>query len=157
MDRQEGSETPFDFKNRKVMNVEKAIANSILQKDIEIGINGNKYKVERPRIGTMIKACAYIGELPQGKVSDEEFLSTLLNQKYYEAIVNAVVELVCGINDKNDREQVRQDILQEYDHNILSILIQLLNTLNSEVFFSLITFLQGTNLTKATKTTAFGQ
>ncbi len=139
------------------MNVEKAVANSILQKDIEITINGNKYKVERPRIGTMIQACAYIGELPQGKVSDDEFLSTLLNQKYYEAIVNAVVELVCGINNKNDRKQVKQDMLQEYDHNILSILIQLLNTLNSEVFFSLITFLQGINLTKATQTTVSGQ
>ncbi len=140
------------------MTIEKKVAEAILQKDIEIVLNGHTYQVERPRVGTMIQACAYIGELPQNKVTDEEFLSTLLNGKYYEAIANAITELVCGINDKNYREQVKADILQEQDQNLLAVLIKLLNTLNSEVFFSLITFLKGINLTKPTnQTTASGQ
>ncbi len=139
------------------MRVENKVAETILQEDIEIVLNGNKYEVEHPRVGTMIQACKYIGELPQDKVTDEEFLSTLLNGKYYEAIVGAITELVCGINNKNDRKKVKADILQEQDKNLLAVLIKILNTLNSEVFFSLITFLKGINLTKPTKTTASGQ
>lgn len=139
------------------MTVEKKVAEAILQEPIKITLNGSVYEVERPRVGTMIKASGFIGELPQGKVSDDEYLATLLNPKYYEAIVNAMIVLVCGINGKYKKEKVREDILQEYDDKLLSGLISILSTLNSEVFFSLITFLHGVNITKPTKTTASGQ
>lgn len=154
--------------------IEKDTAKTILQHNFDILLSGKVFSVRPPSMATLIAMSEYIASLPFIDIKSKDALSNALsNASSYEPVVDAIVTVIIGERKPDTlnsiqrlrynrrkrrlRALVMQDAsLAEIEHAIITII----NSMELENFFGVITFLAGLNLTKATKvnsTTASGQ
>ena len=83
------------------MRVEDRVAETILQKPMELKVGGQVYKVAKPTLATLIEVSRYIAMLPKAdEIDKNDYISyILLNaSKYGRVLANIAAVLIVGIN-----------------------------------------------------------
>lgn len=154
------------------MSVEAKVAEAILQQPKKITIGSNEYEVAKPTYGTLIEVGKYIATIPGIDIKDKnDVLSAVLSiAPDSEYIPEILAILVLGSKYKptskikilpyphkvveNKRKILASIITHEMStKEIFDLMIELLTDLDVNFFLSIIIFLQGIQILKATKKT----
>lgn len=151
-------------------NIEQLTSETILEKSFPFNIGGKEYMIRKPTTATLILFSEEISKLPVSEINKEKTLfEGLKDMKHVDIIARALAILVLdygrtrkgNILKKLVRKFLKKDELQQltnhFTHNVNVIVIyeaffELLAMIDVSVFFSLITFLNGANILKPTKT-----
>lgn len=152
------------------MNIEKQVANAILQKDIEIVIGSRKVKVPRPTLGTMIEVSRMISEfgISEVKTDLQNALSeTLRVAKDSDALADILALLILGtkkavsrikifgisITIKDRQKRLKKEILENLSPKpIAEAIAAIMGEMECGFFLSIITILKQGNILKPTTT-----
>lgn len=154
--------------------IEQEAAKTILQRNFNIMLGGKVFSVRPPSMATLIAMSEFLAEIPTIDIKDKNALSKAISDaSHYEPVVDAIVAVVVGERKPDtmnflqrrryDRRKLRLRTLVMQKASIAEIehaIVTIINSMELEHFFGVITFLAGLNLTKATKvnsTTASGQ
>lgn len=150
------------------MNIEKQVANAILQKDIEIVIGSRKVKVPRPTLGTMIEVSRMISEfgISEVKTDLQNALSeTLRVAKDSDALADILALLILGtkkavsrikifgisITIKDRQKRLKKEILENLSPKpIAEAIAAIMGEMECGFFLSIITILKQGNILKPT-------
>jgi hypothetical protein len=150
------------------MNIEKQVANAILQKDIEIVIGSRKVKVPRPTLGTMIEVSRMISEfgISDVKTDLQNALSeTLRVAKDSDALADILALLILGtkkavsrikifgisITIKDRQKRLKKEILENLSPKpIAEAIAAIMGEMECGFFLSIITILKQGNILKPT-------
>jgi hypothetical protein len=150
------------------MNIEKQVANAILQKDIEIVLGSRKIKVPRPTLGTMIEVSKMISEfgISEVKTDLQNALSeTLRVAKDSDALADILALLILGtkkavsrikifgisITIKDRQKRLKKEILENLSPKpIAEAIAAIMGEMECGFFLSIITILKQGNILKPT-------
>lgn len=150
------------------MNIEKQVANAILQKDIEIVLGSRKIKVPRPTLGTMIEVSRMISEfgISEVKTDLQNALSeTLRVAKDSDALADILALLILGtkkavsrikifgisITIKDRQKRLKKEILENLSPKpIAEAIAAIMGEMECGFFLSIITILKQGNILKPT-------
>lgn len=150
------------------MNIEKQVANAILQKDIEIVLGSRKIKVPRPTLGTMIEVSRMISEfgISEVKTDLQNALSeTLRVAKDSDALADILALLILGtkkavsrikifgisITIKDRQKRLKIEILENLSPKpIAEAIAAIMGEMECGFFLSIITILKQGNILKPT-------
>ena len=150
------------------MNIEKQVANAILQKDIEIVLGSRKIKVPRPTLGTMIEVSRMISEfgISEVKTDLQNALSeTLRVAKDSDALADILALLILGtkkavsrikifgisITIKDRQKRLKKEILENLSPKpIAEAIAAIIGEMECGFFLSIITILKQGNILKPT-------
>ncbi|MCQ2257828.1 MAG: hypothetical protein MJZ41_07545 [Bacteroidaceae bacterium] len=148
-------------------NIERSVADAILQKETSVTIGGHTFKVAQPTPATLIMASALIAELPTFDVNSNHIIVDILAKaKDAEVIGKIVATFILGakrIKEKRTiktglfRKQNEIEWLSDYilDNLQCSEISQIINQrlLDMQIydFFALTTSLSIASITKPTK------
>lgn len=150
------------------MNIEKQVANAILQKDIEIVIGSRKVKVPRPTLGTMIEVSRMIAEfgISDIKTDLQNALSeTLRVAKDSDLLADILALLILGtkkavsrikifgisITIKDRQKRLKKEILENLSPKpIAEAIAAIMGEMECGFFLSIITILKQGNILKPT-------
>lgn len=150
------------------MNIERQVANAILQKDIEIVIGSRKVKVPRPTLGTMIEVSRMISEfgISDVKTDLQNALSeTLRVAKDSDALADILALLILGtkkavsrikifgisITIKDRQKRLKKEILENLSPKpIAEAIAAIMGEMECGFFLSIITILKQGNILKPT-------
>lgn len=150
------------------MNIEKQVANAILQKDIEIVLGTRKIKVPRPTLGTMIEVSRMISEfgISEVKTDLQNALSeTLRVAKDSDALADILALLILGtkkavsrikifgisITIKDRQKRLKKEILENLSPKpIAEAIAAIMGEMECGFFLSIITILKQGNILKPT-------
>lgn len=150
------------------MNIEKQVANAILQKDIEIVIGSRKVKVPRPTLGTMIEVSRMISEfgISDVKTDLQNALSeTLRVAKDSDKLADILALLILGtkkavsrikifgisITIKDRQKRLKKEILENLSPKpIAEAIAAIMGEMECGFFLSIITILKQGNILKPT-------
>lgn len=150
------------------MNIEKQVANAILQKDIEIVIGSRKVKVPRPTLGTMIEVSRMISEfgISEVKTDLQNALSeTLRVAKDSDKLADILALLILGtkkavsrikifgisITIKDRQKRLKKEILENLSPKpIAEAIAAIFGEMECGFFLSIITILKQGNILKPT-------
>lgn len=150
------------------MNIERQVANAILQKDIEIVIGSRKVKVPRPTLGTMIEVSRMISEfgISEVKTDLQNALSeTLRVAKDSDALADILALLILGtkkavsrikifgisITIKDRQKRLKKEILENLSPKpIAEAIAAIMGEMECGFFLSIITILKQGNILKPT-------
>jgi len=165
------------------MNVEKRVADTILQKPINVKVGDKTYTANQPSVATLIMASKEIAKLPPQDMDSENIVYESLNiAKDCHVIGDVLAILILGAkqiklqqkqsnsllkrfyslfkDQEITKEQLAEDILTDVQPQDLIIMLnRLLDSMQIAFFFGITTSLNDINLLKATKkkTTQYGQ
>lgn len=152
------------------MNIEKQVANAILQKDIEIVIGSRKVKVPRPTLGTMIEVSRMISEfgISDVKTDLQNALSeTLRVAKDSDKLADILALLILGtkkavsrikifgisITIKDRQKRLKKEILENLSPKpIAEAIAAIMGEMECGFFLSIITILKQGNILNPTTT-----
>lgn len=155
--------------------MEEKVANAILEKEIQIDINGKSYKVKPHSVATLIEVSRLIAKMPYINGNVDYFLQeTLRTARECQILGDIVATLVLGVQRKTwfnkwlfrsakemKFKKISEEILQLTPSKLRELVSKLLSTLEITDFFGLTISLSEVNLLKPTKevgkTTASGQ
>lgn len=150
------------------MNIERQVANAILQKDIEIVIGSRKVKVPRPTLGTMIEVSRMISEfgISDVKTDLQNALSeTLRVAKDSDKLADILALLILGtkkavsrikifgisITIKDRQKRLKKEILENLSPKpIAEAIAAIMGEMECGFFLSIITILKQGNILKPT-------
>jgi hypothetical protein len=150
------------------MNIERQVANAILQKDIEIVLGSRKIKVPRPTLGTMIEVSRMISEfgISEVKTDLQNALSeTLRVAKDSDALADILALLILGtkkavsrikifgisITIKDRQKRLKKEILENLSPKpIAEAIAAIMGEMECGFFLSIITILKQGNILKPT-------
>lgn len=150
------------------MNIEKQVANAILQKDIEIVLGSRKIKVPRPTLGTMIEVSRMISEfgISEVKTDLQNALSeTLRVAKDSDKLADILALLILGtkkavsrikifgisITIKDRQKRLKKEILENLSPKpIAEAIAAIMGEMECGFFLSIITILKQGNILKPT-------
>lgn len=154
--------------------IEGKVADTLLQRPRVVTIGQNKYKVNKPTVGTLVLMSELVAQLPNVEFNgNENYISwTIGNARDGKIVCDVASVLILGskCSDKRflnipflkkRREKLSEKILAEMSPSELSeLLITLLKEMEVYDFFDITTFLIKANLTRPTREvvmTASGQ
>lgn len=150
------------------MNIERQVANAILQKDIEIVLGSRKIKVPRPTLGTMIEVSRMISEfgISDVKTDLQNALSeTLRVAKDSDKLADILALLILGtkkavsrikifgisITIKDRQKRLKKEILENLSPKpIAEAIAAIMGEMECGFFLSIITILKQGNILKPT-------
>jgi hypothetical protein len=150
------------------MNIEKQVANAILQKDIEIVLGSRKIKVPRPTLGTMIEVSRMISEFSISEVKTDlqnALSETLRVAKDSDALADILALLILGtkkavsrikifgisITIKDRQKRLKKEILENLSPKpIAEAIAAIMGEMECGFFLSIITILKQGNILKPT-------
>ena len=152
------------------MNIEKQVANAILQKDIEIVLGSRKIKVPRPTLGTMIEVRRMIAEfgISDVKTDLQNALSeTLRVAKDSDKLADILALLILGtkktisrikifgisITLRDRQKRLKKEILENLSPKpIAEAIAAIMSEMECGFFLSIITILKQGNILTPTTT-----
>lgn len=150
------------------MNIERQVANAILQKDIEIVLGSRKIKVPRPTLGTMIEVSRIISEfgISEVKTDLQNALSeTLKVAKDSDKLADILALLILGtkktisrikifgisITLRDRQKRLKKEILENLSPKpIAEAIAAIMGEMECGFFLSIITILKQGNILKPT-------
>ena len=150
------------------MNIEKQVANAILQKDIEIVLGSRQIKVPRPTLGTMIEVSKMISEFGITDVKTDlqnALTETIRIAKDCDKLADILALLILGakkavsrikifgisINIKNRQKRLKKEILENLSPKpIAEAIAAIFGEMECGFFLSIITILKQGNILKPT-------
>lgn len=149
--------------------IEQKVASAILQKPIELTIDGERYTVPQPTIATLILASQEIGKLPNIPMdSKNPILDSVAKAEYYKNIGRVYATIILGAKRVNDErttgrllwkrkekmiDYISRKIVEEYTPRQLNEMLgELLGGMELAFFFAITTSLNDINNLKPTKT-----
>lgn len=162
-------------------NIEQRVANTILQKPIDVEVGGRTFRVPQPTVATLIMVSEEIGRTPNIALdSKNPILESIAKARYYKNIGRIFATIVLGAKRiKEDAEEARagrrffgrkkrgslfefiaEHIIEDYTPKALNELLgKLLEDMQIGFFFAITTSLNDINNLKPTTspTTVSGQ
>lgn len=162
------------------MNIEKKVADTILENPLTIRVGRTSYEVAPPSVGTLIRVSEAVSRLPHTKLDSEKVLQECLSVGKECAVLGEIAAILI-LGAKRCREAVERRLVsggvylfglvdtrrwaevnavEELTREVLDncsprqtfdIITRILGTLELSDFFALTTFLSGVNLLRATK------
>jgi hypothetical protein len=150
------------------MNIERQVANAILQKDIEIVLGSRKIKVPRPTLGTMIEVSKMISEFGITDVKTDlqnALTETIRIAKDCDKLADILALLILGtkkavsrikifgisITIKNRQKRLKKEILENLSPKpIAEAIAAIFGEMECGFFLSIITILKQGNILKPT-------
>lgn len=148
----------------KMKTIESKVAETILQKEIEIKVGGATYMMQKPTIATLILVSEEVSKLNMTiETSENAMGAVLLNAKNGKAIAKIAAILILGAKRAKDGEykwwqfwrkqgQELEDLtmtmLEHSPSELYSIVQKCISNGELVDFFALTTFLTTTNLLK---------
>lgn len=150
------------------MNIEKQVANAILQKDIEIVLGSRKIKVPRPTLGTMIEVSKMISEFGITDVKTDlqnALTETIRIAKDCDKLADILALLILGtkkavsrikifgisITIKDRQKRLKKEILENLSPKpIAEAIAAIMGEMECGFFLSIITILKQGNILKPT-------
>lgn len=155
--------------------IENKTTDAILEKKLSVTINGKAYEVAPPSMATLMLVSKELSVLPKQKLTEEVFYEAFKNAIHGTAIARAFATVVLGAKKVEKKqsiigkflgkstpfEKLTKEVLHSEIAELLKHYLKVMNTMQVQDFFMLITFLTEINLTKPTKkvieTTASGR
>jgi hypothetical protein len=150
------------------MNIERQVANAILQKDIEIVLGSRKIKVPRPTLGTMIEVSRMISEFGITDVKTDlqnALTETIRIAKDCDKLADILAVLLLGtkkavsrikifgisITIKDRQKRLKKEILENLSPKpIAEAIAAIMGEMECGFFLSIITILKQGNILKPT-------
>lgn len=150
------------------MNIERQVANAILQKDIEIVLGSRKIKVPRPTLGTMIEVSKMISEFGITDVKTDlqnALTETIRIAKDCDKLADILALLILGtkkavsrikifgisITIKDRQKRLKKEILENLSPKpIAEAIAAIFGEMECGFFLSIITILKQGNILKPT-------
>lgn len=144
-------------------NIQSRVADTILQRPIDVKLGGRTFHVAQPTIGTLILVSEQIGSMPDMTFDANDVIKSVVgNAKDCRCLVDICALLILGAKQAGKHTwgiigQTKQERLAKwlYLHStpkeIGEVISTILSSLGIGDFFAISTFLQGLNLTKPTK------
>lgn len=147
--------------------IESKVADTILQKPMEVVVAGETYEVAPPSIATLILVSKEISKLPRYKMKDNNLMEDVLSiAKDCKPIGDIAAILILGakkcrlpqnrllklFHRGNNKNELARKLLEEMTvREVQNLIAQLLQQMQLGDFFGLTTFLLEVNLIRPTK------
>ncbi len=145
-------------------DIQKRVAEAMLQRPISIYIGGRSYNIARPSFGTLVLVSEMIARLPHFSIGESANLAGQVISEAKEAreIPMICAALILGARNANKRvipfigptrmqRLAKRLSVGAKTKELREAMEKILLTLDLGDFFALTTFLNGVNLTKPTK------
>ncbi len=155
--------------------MEELVEKTVLEKEVEIILRGEKYNVAPPSIATLILFSKYVGKLPKEVLNKEKPIASLMsNADKLHYLGYAIASAILGVEDFNKKcklersmfdrlrfwketktipqgELLAEKINKIEVEEVYSAFVKVLSSMKLNVFFQLTISLLEMNLTKPTR------